>query len=788
MAWVRAHPRAEYTLRILVVAALYYGAAKAGLAFTAAHSPVSAVWPPTGLALVAIVLGGYRLAPGVALGAFLIETGTAPLGAAVGMTIGNTLEAVAGAYLLGRLGFEPSMKRVRDVLALLLVSVAATTVSATIGVFSLWAAGVIPGSGFGFSWRLWWAGDLGGALVVAPALFVLASRPQLPPGRRAYLAELAVLLLLLAAATGYVFTHHQPLAYVVTVLLLWTALRCGQLGAVLGTLTVASIATYFTMRHQGLFAVMTVKDVGLIRIQAFAGVSTVAALLVAAVRSEGRDVRESLQLLRQREHQLAEAQQLAHIGSWEWDIPTNAVTWSDELYRIYGVTHADLAPSYEGWLQMVHPRDRDFANGVVQKAFASCSDFHYTHRLIRPDGEVRILEAFGHVVTGPDGKPLKMFGTAQDVTELRSAESRFRQLLDLAPDAIIGVGADGRIELASEQTEKLFGYDREELMGQRLELLVPDRFREDHAGNRADYFANPKARPMGAGLELFARRKDGSEFPCEISLSSIQSDGRAMAIAAVRDISERKRIEAEADRLKSEFFALVSHELRTPLTSIVGYLDVLSEKEKERFTSDGREYVDVVVRNAQRLDRLVQDLLLITQLEAGSFEIEVGEVDMAKIANMVAEEQRWAAERGEVQLEVKAGDLPMVSGDSDRLTQVLDNLVSNAIKFTPPGGRIEVRVVAEREACVVEVQDTGVGIAPQELEHLFDRFYRAPTATREQIKGVGLGLAITEAIVNSHNGKIEIESEVGVGSIFRVLLPMKGYDNARPGREKAEVS
>jgi signal transduction histidine kinase len=245
---------------------------------------------------------------------------------------------------------------------------------------------------------------------------------------------------------------------------------------------------------------------------------------------------------------------------------------------------------------------------------------------------------------------------------------------------------------------------------------------------------------------------------------------------AIAEREARAQIElgherAETERLKGEFFALVSHELRTPLTSILGYIELITEREGEQMSDSGRRSLQVVSRNADRLDALVQDLLMVAQIEAGTFGIEPGEVDIGELAAHCREEQGPVAAARGIALSVSAEDLPPFAGDPRRLSQVLDNLVSNAIKFTPDGGNVGVSIADVNGACVIEVADTGAGIEPDDMAQLFNRFYRTRSADREQVKGAGLGLAIVKAIVDAHDGEISAESS-REGSVFRVSIPM----------------
>jgi two-component system cell cycle sensor histidine kinase/response regulator CckA len=259
--------------------------------------------------------------------------------------------------------------------------------------------------------------------------------------------------------------------------------------------------------------------------------------------------KEAQERLRKSEAALALAQRIASIGSWEWHIESNTVTWSEELYRIYGLEREAFAASFEGFIERVHPDDRERVQAEIQLALEEQRPFAFDHRILRPDGTVRVLAARGTPIF--EGQRLAgMSGTGQDVTELRRAEEQFQGLLEASPDAFLAADEAGRIVLANAQAEHLFGYRRDELVGQPIDILVPERYREGHGRHRAGYAESPRPREMGSGLELFARRKDGSEFPVEISLSPFSSGDQRLFLSAIRDITERK--EAEAARRAAE--------------------------------------------------------------------------------------------------------------------------------------------------------------------------------------------------------------------------------------------
>jgi signal transduction histidine kinase len=254
-------------------------------------------------------------------------------------------------------------------------------------------------------------------------------------------------------------------------------------------------------------------------------------------------------------------------------------------------------------------------------------------------------------------------------------------------------------------------------------------------------------------------------------LRAAERSARTESEAAHALLAEQNERLVEADRLKDEFVALISHDLRTPLTSILGYLELTLEDDD--LTSSQRAYLEVVDRNAQRLLRLVSDLLFVARLEAGELELHESELDLAAVVEQAVHEAEPRATAGGITLKCEAEAVPGVAADRGRMFQLLDNLVSNAIKFTPPGGEVCVSVAAANGGVRLEVSDTGIGIPADEQQRLFERFFRASTAADRQVQGTGLGLYIARAIVEAHGGAIAVESESGRGTAFRIDIPVE---------------
>lgn len=354
----------------------------------------------------------------------------------------------------------------------------------------------------------------------------------------------------------------------------------------------------------------------------------------------------------------------------------------------------------------------------------------------------------------------------------------FRGIFDSTPDAVVVVDLEGTIVLANAQCLPVFGYQPGELLGRPIEDLVPPRLRRGHPARRDGFVNGGERRPMGL-LQLEAVRCDGTVFPAEVSLAPLDVAGGHFTSATVRDTTERLRLQRETDRVRDDVIATVSHELRTPLTSIIGYTELMSDLADEDLGAAARRLLAVIERNAVRELRLVNDLLTLASLGQERMPVTLMSVDLATVVRNAVETARVAARGRGVTVEVTDAGVPRVHGDAQRLGQVVDNLLANALKFTPPGGRVELRVTDGGDEVVLEVEDTGLGIRPADLDRIFDRLYRTTDAQREQVPGAGLGLPIVKAIVDAHGGSVSAECEPGRGALLRVRLPYA--DPASPG-------
>jgi PAS domain S-box-containing protein len=430
---------------------------------------------------------------------------------------------------------------------------------------------------------------------------------------------------------------------------------------------------------------------------------------------------------------------------------------------------------------------------------------HYETTRLRKDGTSILVSLTISPIRDASGAITGISKISRDVTESRRllvseqharaemlAERKFRELIEDAPDAILQVDSAGRIIIANRTAELMLGYPRDELIGMPVDVLVPLAARTQHAARRKAFETAGVIRPMGLGLDLHARRKDGTEVPVEISLSPTKTAGGSHVTAIVRDVTERKRAEQqieslkksylaelearhkEAERLnqlKSEFIASVSHELRTPLHTIIGFAELLDEQEVGLLNEKQKHFLRHIRTDSDHLLSLINDLLDLSRIEAGGLMIRPEVILLQTVTSEAVNAIRPQAESKRIS--IREENIPSVFALADilRVRQIFYNLLSNAVKFTDPGGEVLVTARQDSEYIQVTVSDTGLGIPRTEQEHIFDKFYQVGNTTAGVRQGTGLGLTICKQLVEMQGGKIWVDSEPGHGSHFHFTLP-----------------
>jgi len=502
----------------------------------------------------------------------------------------------------------------------------------------------------------------------------------------------------------------------------------------------------------------------------------------SAAETALRETAEALRVSEARFRRLAESGLLGIITSTPRGDILDA---NDAFLAIVGYTREELVSRKVRWADMTPPEWRHLDAAAIEQLRATGVAPAWEKEYVRKDGS-RVPILVG--VAALEGASAERVAFILDLTERKRAEesirhleeqravdAKFRALLEAAPDAMVIVRTDGTIALVNAQTEKLFGYSREELLGASVDVLVPERLRGRHAGHRAGFTAAPKARAM-AGAELLAMRKDGTEFAIEATLSPLDTADGALVSSAIRDITERKRAEAELRRTKEAaeaasreleaFSYTVAHDLRAPLRAISGFSAALIEDLGPKLDAESKDYLERIGDEASRMEHLITALLGLSRVSRA--EVRREPVDLARLAEAVVARLRAADPEAAVEL-VTDEDL-VAQGDPALLRVLLENLLGNGWKFASkgPSPRIELRRSQDGESPIYVVRDNGAGFNMEYADKLFAPFHRLHSA--DEFPGSGIGLATAQRIVTRHGGRIWAEGAPGKGASFYFTL------------------
>ncbi|MBC7774307.1 MAG: PAS domain-containing protein [Phycisphaerae bacterium] len=502
-----------------------------------------------------------------------------------------------------------------------------------------------------------------------------------------------------------------------------------------------------------------------------------------------------------------QAQALTHLGNWSWFISTGEINWSDEMYRIYGLEPQSETITFERFLSLVHPDDRQKRLDEIQETLQTLNAADYTMRILCEDGTEKTLQGKGELLVDEDKKPYKLVGTCQDITQqfrlneqLKESEETFRQLIFNAPDAVIVINEDSNILLWNPKAEEIFGWAKEEVTGKSLtETIIPPQYIESHLKGIERMHNTGEVRVLNKTIEITALKKNGQEFYIDLSIARSSQGGHLVFISFIRDITREKQAEMELEQHRDQlaqkntelersnreltaFNYIASHDLQEPIRKIKMFGNLLNEKSRETLPPPQREFIDRMLFSADYMQQLIESLLAFSRTT--STEKNLQPVNL----NLLLEEVKTSMTHliEEKNAAIILEKLPVLEGIPLQFQQLFENIIGNALKYSKPGQpcviKIEADVVAghsvKAEGAVheqhyhhISVKDNGIGFDQKYAHKVFEIFQRLHN--KNEYSGTGVGLAICKKIVENHHGLITVESKAGQGAKFNIYIPIK---------------
>ncbi|MFC1523415.1 PAS domain S-box protein [Thermodesulfobacteriota bacterium] len=521
-----------------------------------------------------------------------------------------------------------------------------------------------------------------------------------------------------------------------------------------------------------------------------------------AIHLDITDRKQAEEKLRVSERGLALAQQVAHVGSWDWNIQDNTLSWSDESYRQFGLKPDEIEPTYEAFVNFVHPDDREHVTHEIEKTLSEDKPYSIEVRMILKDGIERILHSQGTVFRNDEGKPVKFIGIQQDVTDRKRAEEELRLHSEIMVNMAEGIhlirAEDGIIVYTNPKLEEMFGYDSGEMLGKHVSIVnAPTDKSPEETAREIIGILNRDGAWHG---ELLNIKKNGTPFWCQASVSSFEHSRHGEVWVSIHsDISDRKKAEGALKKAHEELeqkvekrthelnkaheqllhaeklsaigslSASIAHEFNNPLQGVMNI--VKGVRKRASFDEDDAELMEMAANECNRMRDLIRSLQDFNRPTSGR--LAPMNIHAAMDSTLLLGKKDYKTRRITIE-KVYAQNMPRIKAVADQIKQVLLNLLNNAADACEGGGTITIRTEAHKENIVIRIQDTGTGVRPEDKDHIFEPFF----TTKPSIKGTGLGLSVSYGIIKGHGGDINVESEPGKGATFSLSLPIDGVQNA----------
>jgi PAS domain S-box-containing protein len=851
----------------VVISSVYFAVSRLSLLLAVGNSNASPVWPPSGIALAAVLIWGYRISPAVFIGAFIanilsLKGITASpyhyILASLGTAAGNMMEGIIGAYLVRRFSGEgSSFDNIRNLFVFIFFGcIVNTTVSATTGV-ACFCSLTGDWSMTGSFWVTWWLGDVAGIITVAPVILMIRNKIPLQPGRRMRI-EAILIFTLLALATASIFLSGVRLEYLVIPPLIWISLRFGRIEAAVAVMIVSAV-TIICAIH-GADAVSSVSlNRSLLYIQSYIGVIAIMTLCLSVLIHERRQAERSRTAALKQMYDIIEflpdatfaVNRRGEIIAWNRALETltgihkNAMIGrKDHVYGIpfYGkpqpmmIDHViepidpELLRSYD----VINLR----GNSVTAESYNAILDRHLAIAasvLVDADGaidgaiesirdisdrkiaELNLAHHREHLEEIVQSRSSSLIQAnerlKQEIEErdrisiaLSESERKYRDLVESANCVILRWTTDGTITFFNSFAQKFFEYEEAEIIGKNVIGTIVRKqessSERDLASLIEDIMAHPESHVFNENENV--KKNNEAVWIAWTNKPISDRDGNVTEILSVGiDITARKKIEESlrqtlndlavakeqaeaADRIKSAFLATMSHELRTPLNSIIGFTGIIIKGLAGPLNGEQTKQMNMVMGSARHLLSLINDVLDISKIEAGQFEVYAEPFNVLETVTKVIETIKPIADKKGLSLVVdQKTEVGVAVADQRRVEQILLNLLSNAIKFTERGDvKIEISVIEDyrrsdntppHPAVHFAVTDTGIGVRSEDLKTLFQPFRQIDTGLARKNEGTGLGLAICRRLADLMGGEILAESEWGRGSTFTFILPIRGH-------------